>query len=78
MLEKTIAREEIKDEDFTPHYEKMFEPQEEGKVAPVDRAGPLTFDQAIECCLRWAVFIKMIPTRLSTALNSYSDEFTMD
>ena len=77
MLDKAIAREEIKDEEFTPFYEQMFEPQEEGKVEPVDKAGPLTFEKVIECCLRYAVSIKMIPTRLKTALDSYSDEFTM-
>ena len=77
MLEKAIAREEIKDEDFTPFYEEMFKPQEEGKVEPVDNAGPMTFANAMECSLRYAVFIKMIPSRLKTALDAYKDDFTM-
>ena len=86
MLEKAIAREEIKDEVFTPFYEGMFV-KEEGKVepadkapadkAPVDKAGPLSFADALECCLRYAVSIMMIPTRLKTAIDSYTDEFTM-
>ena len=85
MLEKAIAREEIKDEVFTPFYEEMFKPQkegneegkEEGKVEPVDKAGPMTFANAMECSLRYAVFIKMIPSRLKTALDAYKDDFTM-
>lgn len=57
ILEKAIGREEIKDEDFTPFYEQMFIP-EAGNVEAVDKAGPLSFDDAIECCLRYAVSIK--------------------
>lgn len=51
--------------------------QEEGKVEPVDKAGPVTFETAMECVLRYAVSIKMIPSRLKTALDKYSDDFTM-
>ena len=50
---------------------------EEEKKDPVDKAGPLTFVKARESVLRYAVSIKRIPTRLKTALDDYSDDFTM-
>ena len=68
MMEAAIAREEIKDEDFLPIFEQM-EPEEEGKEA-------LLFDIAKECVLRYAVSIKMIPTRLETALTVFDDTLT--
>ena len=79
MLDKAVLREteELKEEDFTPFYEEMFKAQEAAQVEPVDKAGPLTFEDAMECVLRYAVFIKLIPSRLKTALDAYSDEFTM-
>ena len=37
---------------------------------------PILLDDAKECVLRFAVSRKMIPTRLKTALQTYSDELT--
>ena len=82
--------EEIKDDQLTPFYEEMHELTEEEKKeqdrlleeekkepVPIDKAGPLTFVKAQEAVLRYAVSIKRIPTRLKTALDDYSDEYTM-
>lgn len=63
-----IKRGEIKDEDFTPFFDQL-PPAEEEKE-------PRKFDDAKEVVLRYAVSIKMIPTRLETALKNYTDEFT--
>ena len=68
ILEKAIARGDIKDEDYVPFWEKM-KPLEEGKEA-------VSFKNAREVILRYAVSIKMIPTRLTTALELYQDTFT--
>ena len=86
MLDAAIAREEIKDEVLTPFYEEMHElteeekkeeaKREEEKKEAIDKAGPLTFKKAKECVLRYAVSIRMIPTRLKTALKEYKDKFT--
>lgn len=92
MLDAAVAREgeEIKDDQWTPFYEVMHELTEEEKKEqerllkeegkeppPIDKAGPLTFEKAKEAVLRYAVEIRRIPTRLNTALEDYSDEFTM-
>ena len=37
---------------------------------------PIKIKYGKECVLRYAVSIKMIPTRLATALTDYSDELT--
>ena len=68
LLEAAIARGEVIDDDFSPVYAQI-PPEEEGKEV-------LKFDDAKEIVLRYAVAIKMIPTRLKTALNLYSDAFT--
>ena len=71
LLNKVTARdprEEIKDDVFLPFWEQM-EKFEEGK-------DPVIFDNAKECVLRYAVSIKMIPTRLTTALELYNDDLT--
>ncbi len=68
LLEATIARGEVKEEDFGPVYAQI-PPKEEGKEV-------LSFENAKEIVLRYAVAIKMIPTRLKTALVTYNDQFT--
>ncbi len=37
---------------------------------------PLKFEDAKECVCRYAISIKMIPTRLVTALDTYKVEYT--
>lgn len=68
MLEATIARGEIKDEVFAPIFAQLPQHEEEKE--------PLKFKDAKESILRYAVSIGMIPTRLRTALDTYSDELT--
>ena len=51
-----------------PFWEKK-KPLEEGKEA-------ISFEDAREVILLYAVSIGLIPTRLDTALELYSDEFT--
>ena len=70
ILVKSTAREteEIKDEVMLPFWEKK-KPLEEGKEA-------ISFEDAREVILLYAVSIGLIPTRLDTALELYSDEFT--
>ena len=60
--------EEIKDEEYTPFFEQM-------PKALIDTE-PILIADGKECVLRYAVSIKMIPTRLNTALTGYSDELT--
>ena len=68
ILVEAIGRGEITDEIFLPFYDQMPK-AEEGK-------DPILFEDAKECVLRYAIHIKMIPTRLKTALETYSDELT--
>ena len=68
FMEEAIARREIADDDFNPVFAEM-PPAEEEKE-------PITLDDAKECVLRYAVSIGMIPTRLKTALDAYSDDLT--
>ena len=56
----------ITEEEFLPFWSQM-EPFEEDKE-------PIDFDSVKECVLRFAVHIKMIPTRLQTALTLYNTE----
>ena len=65
LLEAAVARGEVKEEDFAPVY-ATIPPEEEGKEV-------LKFDDAKEIVLRYAVSIKMIPSRLKTALDLYND-----
>ena len=69
MLQVAIGRGDITDDVFDPFFNQM--PKAEEDKEPID------FEQARECVLRYAVSIKMIPTRLKTALEHYSDVFTM-
>ena len=69
-MQDTINREEIKDDVFDPFFIQMPKPKgEEDKE-------PLLFEDAKECVLRYAVSIKMIPSRLKTALDLYNDDLT--
>lgn len=68
VLEAAIARGEIKDEVFAPFFDQMPKAEEEKE--------PRKFGDARESILRFAVSIGMIPTRLRTAIEAYSDEFT--
>ena len=68
LLVETIGRGEITDEVFVPFFEEMPK-AEEGK-------DPILFEDAKECVLRYAISIKMIPTRLKTALDTYNDDLT--
>ena len=54
---------------WLPFFEQMPK-VEEGKE-------PVLIKDAKECVLRFAVSRKMIPTRLKTALEAYSDELTL-
>lgn len=70
LMQDTINREEIKDDVFEPWFLQMPKPKgEEDKE-------PLLFEDAKECVLRYAVSIKMIPSRLKTALDLYNDALT--
>lgn len=68
LLEAAIGRGEIADDDMTPVFAQFapLEPETE----------PISHDDAKECVLRFAVSIGMIPTRLRTALEQYTDELT--
>ena len=70
LIDKVVDRvgEEIKDERLNDIFGQMV-PPEEGKEA-------ILIKDAIECVLRYAVEIKMIPTRLTTALKYYSVDYT--
>ena len=68
LCEKVIDRGEIADEEFDPVFDEM--PKAE------DGAEPIGLDDVKECVLRYAITIGMIPTRLKTALDAYSDELT--
>ena len=37
---------------------------------------PISFDNAKECIIRRAIEIKMVPTRLKTAIEKYNPELT--
>ena len=86
MLDATIARlgEEIKEEDLTVFYEAIFEMKDVNdktvvvdNTIPVDKTVPITFARAKEIVLRYAVSIKMIPSRLKTALEAFKTDYTM-
>ena len=68
LMTDVIKRGEITDDIFTPFFEEL-PPAEEEKE-------PLKFDDAKEVVLRYAVSIKMIPTRLQTALTNYTSDYT--
>ena len=70
MLDAAILREgeEIKEEEWLPFFEQMPKEEEDKE--------PILIEDAKECVLRFAVSRKMIPTRLKTALQNYSDELT--
>ena len=68
ILVEAINRGEITDDDFLPFYDEMPK-AEEGK-------DPILFEDAKECVLQYAISIKMIPTRLKTALDTYNDGLT--
>ena len=68
LMQDTIAREEIKDDVFEPFFIQMPKAEEDKE--------PLLFEDAKECVLRYAVSIKMIPSRLKTALDLYNDSLT--
>ena len=77
MTEKATGREKVKDEagteeggipeeEFDPFFAQM-PPAEEEKE-------PIGFDDAKEVVLLYAISIKMIPTRLQSALNAYKTD----
>ena len=70
LLDKVVLREgeEIKDEEWTPFFDKMPKDEEDKE--------PIKIEDGKECVLRFAVTKKMIPTRLKTALTGYSDELS--
>jgi len=66
LMEATINRGPIPEEVFDPWFNQMPK-AEEG-------AEPLDVYNAKECVLRFAISIKMVPTRLVTALENYVEE----
>ena len=68
LMQETINREEIKDDVFEPWFIQMPKFEEDKE--------PIKFEDAKECVLRYAVSIKMIPSRLKTALDLYDDSLT--
>ena len=54
---------------FDPIFEKMPKFEEDKE--------PIEFEHAKECIIRRAIEIKMVPTRLRTAIEAYSPELTL-
>ena len=66
LMEDTINRGPIPDEVFNPWFDQMPKFKED--------AEPLDVYNAKECVVRFAISIKMVPTRLVTALEKYVEE----
>lgn len=66
LMEDTIKRGPIPDEEFNPFFDQMPKFKKD--------AEPLDVYNAKECVVRFAIAIKMVPTRLVTALEKYVEE----
>ena len=70
LMVEAIGRGEITDEIYNHWFDQM--PKPKGK----EDAEPITIYNAKECVVRFAISIKMVPTRLKTALENFVDART--